>query len=205
MGAVGESYDPHVVVRYADGWPEGSEPIMGREAVMRQWEQQREPFDADTLELIEIIDLGDRVVTRFIWRAVGSGPDLNIEVTSVSTVRKGKTILVEAVGLSARAFGGAFILALVMSANLAMFLADPKTTVLWGMTAGALAGIGWVAAGLGIIALFENRSWTYILAIWLATTLWLLSRSALSRRLAVGSLEKPAGMRQSIMHYPVSR
>ena len=95
MDAFGESYDPHVVVRYADGWPEGSEPIMGREAVMRQWEQQREAFDADTLELIEIIDLGDRVVTRFIWRAEGSGPDLKIEVTSVTTVRKGKTILVE--------------------------------------------------------------------------------------------------------------
>ena len=95
MNAVRESYDPHVVVRYADGWPEGSEPIMGREAVMRQWEQQREAFDADTLELIETIDLGDRVVVRFIWRAIGSGPDLNIEVTSVATVRKGKTILVE--------------------------------------------------------------------------------------------------------------
>ena len=95
MVAVGESYDPHAVVRYADGWPEGSEPIMGREAVMRQWEQQRQAFDADTLELIEIIDLGDRVVTRFIWRAEGSGPDLNMEVTSVATLRKGKTILVE--------------------------------------------------------------------------------------------------------------
>ena len=53
MGAFGEGYDPHVVVRYADGWPEGSEPIMGREAVMRQWEQQREAFDADTVELIK--------------------------------------------------------------------------------------------------------------------------------------------------------
>src|SRR5437867_4394045 len=83
MNAVRESYDPHVVVRYAEGWPEGSEPIMGREAVMRGWEQQREPFDADSLELIETIDLGDRVVARSIWRAVGSGPDLKIEVTSV--------------------------------------------------------------------------------------------------------------------------
>ena len=95
MSACGESYDPNVVVRYADGWPEGSEPIMGRDAVMRQWEQQREPFDADTLELRNVIDLGDRVVARMTWRAVGSGPDLNIEVTSVSTFRKGKTILAE--------------------------------------------------------------------------------------------------------------
>src|SRR5438046_6895917 len=95
MGAFGESYDPHVVVRYADGWPEGSEPIMGRETVMRQWEQQREAFDADSVELIEIIDLGDRVVVRFIWRAVGRGPDLSIDVTAVSTHRMGKTIFVE--------------------------------------------------------------------------------------------------------------
>jgi ketosteroid isomerase-like protein len=95
MGPVGESYDPHVVVRWAEGWPEGLEPIMGREALMRQWEQQRETFDGDTLELIEIVDLGDRVVVRFIWHAVGSGPHLSIEATSVSTVRGGKTILLE--------------------------------------------------------------------------------------------------------------
>ena len=63
----------------------------------------------------------------------------------------------------ARAFAGAFFLALVMSANLAMFLADSKTTLLWGMTAGALAGLGWVAAGFAVVALFENRSWSYIL------------------------------------------
>ena len=63
----------------------------------------------------------------------------------------------------ARALGGAFVLALIMSANLAMFLADPTTTVPWGMMAGALAGIGWAAAGLAVVALFENRSWTYIL------------------------------------------
>ena len=63
----------------------------------------------------------------------------------------------------ARAFGGGFILALIMSANLAMFLAAPNTTVLWGITAGALAGAGWVATGLAVVALFENRPWSYIL------------------------------------------
>jgi hypothetical protein len=61
-----------------------------------------------------------------------------------------------------RAFGGAFLLAFIMSANLAMFLADSTTTLSWGMTAGALAGIGWVAAGFTVVALFENRSWPYI-------------------------------------------
>ena len=63
----------------------------------------------------------------------------------------------------ARAFGGAFVPVLVMSANLAMFLADSKTTLLWGIVAGALAGIGWVATGFAVVALFENRSWSYIL------------------------------------------
>ena len=95
MDGFGELYDPHVVIRWAEGWPEGSEPIMGREAVMRQWRQQREAFDADTVEPIKIVDLGDRVVVRFIWHAVGSGPDLSIETTYIATVREGKTILVE--------------------------------------------------------------------------------------------------------------
>jgi ketosteroid isomerase-like protein len=95
MDGFGELYDPHVVIRWAEGWPEGSEPIMGREAVMRQWRQQREAFDADTVELVEIVDLGDRVVVRMIWHAAGSGPDLNIETTYIATMRKGKTILVE--------------------------------------------------------------------------------------------------------------
>jgi ketosteroid isomerase-like protein len=95
MDALGDVYDPNIVVRYADGWPEGSKPNIGREVVVRQWEQQREPFDRDTLEEIEVIDLGDRVVMRQMWRAVGRGPDLNIEVTTVSTLRKGKMILLE--------------------------------------------------------------------------------------------------------------
>jgi ketosteroid isomerase-like protein len=95
MSVFADSYDPNIVVRYAEGWPEGLEPIMGREAVVRQFEQQREAFDTDTLELLDVIDVGDRVVVRQIWHAVGSGPDVNIEVTSVSTLRKGKTILVE--------------------------------------------------------------------------------------------------------------
>jgi hypothetical protein len=49
-----------------------------------------------------------------------------------------------------------------MSTNLAFFLSGPKATLLWGMTAGLLAGGGWVATGLAMTALFERRSWTYI-------------------------------------------
>jgi hypothetical protein len=56
-----------------------------------------------------------------------------------------------------------FLLSLVMAFNLAMFLNDEKTTLAWGATAGFLAGFGWVAMGIGIVALFERRPWTYVL------------------------------------------
>jgi hypothetical protein len=58
-------------------------------------------------------------------------------------------------------FAISFLLSLVMSFNLAMFLNDPKTTLGWGATAGFLAGFGWAAMGIGIVSLFERRPWTY--------------------------------------------
>ncbi|MEO8881496.1 MAG: DUF1761 domain-containing protein [Gemmatimonadaceae bacterium] len=57
----------------------------------------------------------------------------------------------------------AFVMTLVMSANLAMFLNDPKTTLAWGATAGFLAGFGWVAMAFGIITVFEKRPPAYAL------------------------------------------
>jgi membrane-associated HD superfamily phosphohydrolase len=60
-------------------------------------------------------------------------------------------------------FVTAFILSLVMAANLAMFLNDPKTNLAWGATAGFLAGFGWVAMGIGIVSLFERRPLSYVL------------------------------------------
>jgi hypothetical protein len=63
----------------------------------------------------------------------------------------------------ARIFGLSFFFALIMAANLAAFLAEPKTTAAWGAMAGFLAGFGWVALGIATIALFERRSWKYVL------------------------------------------
>lgn len=63
----------------------------------------------------------------------------------------------------ARIFGVAFIFTFIMAFNLAMFLNDDKTTMAWGATAGFLAGFGWAALGLGIVALFERRPWSYTL------------------------------------------
>ena len=87
MEALRELYDPDVVMRMPEGWPEPG-PHMGREAVMRHWEQQREALDADVMEPISIIDAADRVVLRHSWRGMGHGPEVNFEVTNVFTVRK---------------------------------------------------------------------------------------------------------------------
>lgn len=55
-----------------------------------------------------------------------------------------------------RVFGLSFALALVMTVNLALFL-GPSPSLGFCIAAGAAAGIGWSAAGLGIIYLFEGR------------------------------------------------
>ena len=95
IDAFGELYDPAIVVRYPEGWPEGSEPIMGREAVIRWFGQMRETWDTQTLEPISFIDAGDRVIVRFIWHGVGHGPNLNLEVSVVNTLRRDTVILLE--------------------------------------------------------------------------------------------------------------
>lgn len=59
--------------------------------------------------------------------------------------------------------GISFLLAYMMSYNLAFFLGDDKTDWQWGLTAGFLTGFGWAAAVFTVIALFEQRTWQYIL------------------------------------------
>jgi ketosteroid isomerase-like protein len=113
MDALRELYDPDVIVRAVEGWPEPG-PWVGPDAVMRQWQQQRETWDTDALEPIsDFLDAADRVVVRFMWRGAGRGPEANLELTGVFTVRKGRvfgteffwdhTDALEAVGLSEQA------------------------------------------------------------------------------------------------------
>jgi ketosteroid isomerase-like protein len=87
--ALREVWDPDVIVRLPEGWPEPG-PVVGRDAVMRQWERNREVWDADVMEPISLIDAGDRVVVRFIWRGMGRGPESHLEFTAVYTMRKGR-------------------------------------------------------------------------------------------------------------------
>jgi len=95
MEALRELYAPDVIVRAPEGWPEPG-PFAGREAVMRQWEQMRETWDADALEpLSNFIDADERVAVRVIWRGAGHGPEAALEMTAVFTVRKGRTVFLE--------------------------------------------------------------------------------------------------------------
>jgi ketosteroid isomerase-like protein len=89
MDAFRDLYDPKIIMRPPERWPEPG-PFVGREAVMREWHQTRETWDADIVEPIsDFIDAGDRVVVRHVWRGIGQGPESNIETTQVTTVRKG--------------------------------------------------------------------------------------------------------------------
>jgi ketosteroid isomerase-like protein len=95
MGAFAELLAPDVVLRLPEGWPEPG-PYVGRAAAMRQFGQNREVFDSDSLEPIsDFIGVGNRVLVRLIWRGVGQGPESVLEWTTVSTVRKGKVIDIE--------------------------------------------------------------------------------------------------------------
>lgn len=57
----------------------------------------------------------------------------------------------------ARLFGLSGLAALVMAFNLAAFI-GPKASLGFGVFAGLAAGLGWVAMSLGVIYLFEQRS-----------------------------------------------
>ena len=64
-------------------------------------------------------------------------------------------------GNPALIFGVAFVLSLLMAANLAFFVAgvDFGMTVLYSVA----AGLGWAAFGLAVVALFERRPLAYFL------------------------------------------
>ena len=107
MDALREFYDPDVVVRPNEDWPERG-PFFGREAVMRWFEQLRATWDADAVEPItDFIDAGERVVVRLIWHGAGFGPEANMEFTQVLTVRRRRIFYLEFFWDHAEAFEAA--------------------------------------------------------------------------------------------------
>lgn len=75
--------------------------------------------------------------------------DSNLTIEQVQAGNKGKI------------FGVTAVFSLIMAINLGMFLADAKTDLAWGTTAGFLAGI-WTFSAIAIHSLFELKSWRYI-------------------------------------------
>lgn len=63
----------------------------------------------------------------------------------------------------ARTYSITLLISIIISYNLAFFLGDGKTDMAWGTTAGFLAGFGFSALIFSVVALFEQRSWKYIL------------------------------------------
>ena len=95
MDAFRELYDPDVIVRTVEDWPEPG-PYVGREAAMRFHEQLRDTWDVNTLVPVsDFIDAGDRVAVRYIWRGAGHGPDMHMELTLLLTMRKGRVAFQE--------------------------------------------------------------------------------------------------------------
>ena len=83
---------PNVVWRVMPDWPEQG-PFIGRDAVLLQARQLRESWDSDAVVPVgDLIDAGDQVVVRQIWRGVGRGPESNMEMTCIYTVRGGRII-----------------------------------------------------------------------------------------------------------------
>ena len=84
-----ELLHPETIAIAPKDWPE-SGPFEGREAVMSQFARQREALDVDTAEPVgEFLHGADRVVVRFRWQGSGHGPDVQMEMTGIYTVRNG--------------------------------------------------------------------------------------------------------------------
>ena len=84
-----------IIVRTAEGWPEAG-PIVGRDAVMRFFAALRETYSGeDAVVGLSFVDAGDRVVVRQLWQGKGRGPDMNMEVTTVYTLRNARVFLLE--------------------------------------------------------------------------------------------------------------
>ena len=66
-------------------------------------------------------------------------------------------------GNPALIFGGSFVLALLMAANLAFFISGPEVTLAFAVGAALAAGLGWAALSVGILTLFERRPLSYFL------------------------------------------
>ncbi len=85
-----------VVMVGPEGWPE-SETSYGWEASAAQLRRIVEPWEVQRLDLVELKDLGDRVLAEVRWVTQGkdSGIPLETDAAAVCTVREGKLSRIE--------------------------------------------------------------------------------------------------------------
>lgn len=122
-------------------------------------------MDMNTINWLAVLVAG---ISAFVLGGVWYSPALfgkawmNENKMTVEDVKKGN---------AAKIYGWAFILSLIMAANLAMYLADSpescpaecaqRTDITWGTIAGFLSGL-WPFCAIAIVGLFEHKSARYI-------------------------------------------
>ena len=94
MDTAREMYDPDAVLTMAEGWPEPG-PFVGRDAVLRQFQEMYDTLEGDLVPVTDFVTVGDRVLVRLAWRGTGRGPELNMEGTTLYTMRDGRVCRVE--------------------------------------------------------------------------------------------------------------
>ena len=94
MDALRSMFHPDVVHTPPRGWPEPG-PFVGRDAVMNQYEQLRETFHTETLEVAGVTPVGERFVVGTVWRGTGLGPNAELRMWQVVSLRDGLLISIE--------------------------------------------------------------------------------------------------------------
>jgi ketosteroid isomerase-like protein len=92
--AIAAIMDPDILIRTDPSWPE--QRAYGREAAIFLYRGIRESWGSD-VSYQEIVDLGDRVLTRERWNVSGqlSGVPGALESSAIVTFREGLIILIE--------------------------------------------------------------------------------------------------------------
>jgi SnoaL-like protein len=94
LEAVAESTDPHILIRTDARWPE--QRIYGREAALAWYSELWESGGSD-IRVEEVMDFGDRVLSRWCWHMHGlhSGLEGEQRGSVIHTLREGRIILEE--------------------------------------------------------------------------------------------------------------
>ena len=93
MDAFRELYDPDA--DHADGCRIGrsrGRTSAGRRSCASSSSCARRGTPTPLEPIGDFIDVGDRVVVRHIWRGAGQGPEAEVELTGVWTVREGRIL-----------------------------------------------------------------------------------------------------------------